>query len=76
MLTPAMIRRHAWPDMEGRRVLDRAIRILGLSARAHDGILRVARTIADIDGCEGVIAPHVAEAVQYRILDRASAQGI
>ena len=76
MMTPAMIRRIAWPDEEGRRVLDRAIRILGLSARAHDGILRVARTIADLEGCEGVAAPHVAEAVQYRILDRAPLEGV
>jgi magnesium chelatase family protein len=73
MLTPALLRRLAWPDEEGRRVLDRAIRILSLSARAHDGILRVARTIADLEGCEGVAARHVAEAVQYRVFDRAPA---
>jgi len=76
MLTPAMIRRLAWPDEGGHRVLDRAIRILLLSARAHDGILRVARTIADLEGCDGVLAPHLAEAVQYRILDRAPADGV
>jgi magnesium chelatase family protein len=71
-LTPALIRRHAWPDDAGRLVLERAIRLLGLSARAHDGILRVARTIADLDGSAGVAAHHVAEAIQYRVLDRAS----
>jgi magnesium chelatase family protein len=70
-LTPVLIRRHAWPEDTGRQVLERAIRLLGLSARAHDGILRVARTIADLDGSDGVAARHVAEAVQYRVLDRA-----
>jgi magnesium chelatase family protein len=53
-------------DAAGERTLEMAVRRVGLSARAHDRILKVARTIADIGGSEAVSAKHVAEAVQYR----------
>ncbi len=57
-------------DESGERTLEMAVRRLGLSARAHDRILKVARTIADMDHKEQVSAKHLAEAVQYRSLDR------
>ncbi len=64
------IRRWAAPDADGARLLEHATRALGLSARAYHRILRVARTIADLAEEETVAAPHVAEAVAYRCLDR------
>ena len=54
----------------GRRLLHQAIRRLGLSARAHDAVLRVARTIAHLEEAREIGPAHVAEAVQYRCLDR------
>src|SRR3989442_12032038 len=57
-------------DDAGERTLEMAVRKMGLSARAHDRILKVARTIADLGGAERVEAKHLAEAVQYRSLDR------
>jgi magnesium chelatase family protein len=57
-------------DDAGERTLEMAVRRMSLSARAHDRILKVARTIADLAGSDTVSAKHVAEAVQYRSLDR------
>ncbi len=57
-------------DDAGERTLELADRRLGLSARAHDRILKVARTVADLDRADGISAKHLAEAVQYRSLDR------
>lgn len=64
------LRRFCALDDAGERTLEMAVRRLGLSARAHDRILKVARTIADLDGGSEVKPKHVAEAVQYRSLDR------
>ena len=57
-------------DAPGRQVLGAAVARLHLSARAHDRILRVARTLADLDGLESIAPAHLAEAISYRSLDR------
>ncbi|HVJ22268.1 MAG TPA: YifB family Mg chelatase-like AAA ATPase [Polyangiaceae bacterium] len=57
-------------DAESRQLISRAVEQLGLSARAYGKILKVARTIADLDAEEHVRAPHIAEAIQGRLLDR------
>jgi magnesium chelatase family protein len=65
-----MVRKVCALDEAGERTLEMAVRRMGFSARAHDRILKVARTIADLDQSTGVSAKHLAEAVQYRSLDR------
>jgi magnesium chelatase family protein len=65
-----MLREVCTLDESGERTLEMAMRRMSLSARAHDRILRVARTIADLGGVEQVAAKHLAEAIQYRSLDR------
>ena len=66
----ALTRRFCTPTPEAAALLKNAFEQLGLSARAYDKVLRVARTIADLDGAEHIDVPHIAEAVQYRSLDR------
>jgi len=69
-MTGRELRKYAALDTDGERVLRQAVSELGLSARAHDKVLRVARTIADLAGEERVRAMHLSEAIQYRRLDR------
>ena len=69
-LPTRLIRRLCALDPPGERTLEMAMKRLSLSARAHDRILKVARTVADLDGSEAVTAKHIAEAIQYRSLDR------
>ena len=57
-------------DDEGKELLKKAIDELGLSARAYDKILKISRTIADSEGSEKIKTEHLAEAIQYRSLDR------
>jgi len=65
-----LLRRYCRLDQAGETLLKQAMTELGLSARAHDKVLRIARTIADIDGRADIEPHHLAEAIQYRRLDR------
>ncbi len=69
-MTPEMIRRHCVLDDAASELMREAFEKLGLSARGHDRVLRVARTIADLDGMENINEDHIAEAIMYRSLDR------
>ena len=63
----ALLEEVSAPDPEGRALLARVAERFGLSARGYHRVLRVARTIADLDGATQVRLPHVAEAVSYRL---------
>lgn len=69
-MTPKQIREFCALDTECEQLLERAMLRQGLSARAHDRILKVARTIADLDESDDIRAPHISEAINYRSLDR------
>ncbi len=69
-MSSRLIRQHCKLDEEGKAILKSAVEGLGLSARAHDRVLRVARTIADLTGDAELRSTHLTEALNYRILDR------
>ena len=69
-LTPNLIEKYCKLDTSSKIILQKSFEKLGLSARAYHRILKVSRTIADLDGKEQIEAKHVAEAIQYRNLDR------
>ncbi len=71
-MSARLIEKYARPDAGGAELLGRAMKRLDLSARAYERILKVARTLADLDGSAQTGAAHVAEAVGYRSLDRGS----
>ncbi len=71
-MTSKLMHEYAEPDAEGIETLRRAMQCFQLSARAYDRILRVARTIADLEGSEHVLKHHISEAVSYRNLDRST----
>ncbi|MFH1491234.1 MAG: ATP-binding protein [Pseudomonadota bacterium] len=69
-MSSRQIRKYCVLDGESGDLLERAMEKFGLSARAHSRILKIARTIADLEGAPDIRSQHVAEAIQYRTLDR------
>jgi len=67
---PRHIRKFCVVSPECERIMENAVTKLGFSARGYDRILKVARTIADLEGAEDLAPRHLSEAVQYRTLDR------
>lgn len=69
-MSPRDIKAFATPNAEGKKLIEMAMKELRLSARAYYKILKIARTISDLAGCEQIQSEHIAEAIQYRSLDR------
>ena len=69
-LKSALLREHCVLDKQSRQLLKSSVQQLGLSARAHDKVLRLARTVADVEGAASLAASHLQEAINYRMLDR------
>jgi magnesium chelatase family protein len=69
-MTPRELRQFCSLDRRGAALLKAAVARLGFSARAYHRVLKIARTIADLDGADDIASVHVAEAVQYRSMDR------
>lgn len=74
-MIPKLLSEYAQPDERGLLLLKNAMTKLNLSARAYDRVLKVSRTIADLERCENITSSHIAEAIGYRNLDRESWAG-
>lgn len=69
-MSPRDIRKHCKLETDAENLLRTAMEEMGLSARAHDKILRISRTIADLEETDAITAAHISEAINYRTLDR------
>jgi magnesium chelatase family protein len=69
-MTPKDLKKFCTLDKESEKLIENGVERLGLSARSYHRILKIARTIADLDRSESLQAKHIAEAIQYRRLDR------
>jgi len=69
-MLPSEIRKYCKLESDAESLLKNAMEEMGLSARAHDKILRIGRTIADLEAAENITAAHLSEAINYRTLDR------
>lgn len=69
-MTPRLVRQHCKLDSESSTYLEHSMEQMNFSARAHDRILKVARTLADLGGSENIRSQDILEAIQYRTLDR------
>ena len=64
------VKKHCQVDNEGKELLEMAVQKLGFSARAYTRVLKVSRTIADLEGEENIRPGHISEAIQYRMMDK------
>ena len=69
-MPPKQLRQHCQIDTESSQLMEQAMTELNFSVRAHDRILKVARTLADLEAAERIQSAHILEAIQYRSLDR------
>ena len=69
-MTPRHLKKYCQIEEASKTLLEKAIDKLGLSARAYTRILKIARTIADLEGLEDIATQHISESIQYRSLDR------
>lgn len=69
-LTPGLMKKYCTLDKETKSLMESAFHQLSLSARAHHKIIKMARTIADMEGAEKISVKHIAEAIRYRSLDK------